>query len=331
MQPGKNIKILINYFVGPALFIWLSFSIYRQVMHQDKLEQSWWQIRQSFQSYKIFYLVAAFLLIGVNWGLEAWKWKLSMKTVHPISFLQAYKGVLSGISFSVTMPNRIGEYIGRMMYLPEGSRLKTISVSLVGSFAQLLVTLVAGTAGLILMKELLLSHFVNFRIWSQFVIYGLVIVVILLLVLYFNVNAGLLFFRKWIRNQKYVYLVEALENFSKELLGKILVISFLRYCIFLLQYLLVFYLFEVNVSVGSVIMVMTVVFLAMAIIPSITLVEVWLRGEVIILLMGLFSRNTLGIGFTSVTVWFMNLIFPAIIGSLLLLNLRVFKKRNETG
>jgi len=331
MQPGKNIKIFINYFVGPALFIWLSFSIYRQILHQDKLEQSWFQIRQSFQSYKIFYLVSAFLLMAVNWGLEALKWKLSMKTVHHISFLQAFKGVLSGISFSVTMPNRIGEYFGRMMYLPEGSRLKTISVSLVGSFAQLLVTLIAGTAGLMLMKDLLLSHFVNFRIWWQFMMYGLVIVVILLLVLYFNVNSGLQVFSKWIRNQKYVYLVEALGNFSKDLLGRLLVISFLRYCVFLLQYLLVFYLFEVNVPVGVVIMVMTVVFLAMAIIPSITLVEVWLRGEVIILLMGMFSKNTLGIGFTSVTVWFMNLIFPAIIGSLLLLNLRVFKKRNETG
>jgi len=331
MQPGKNIKIFINYFVGPALFIWLSFSIYRQILHQDKLEQSWFQIRQSFQSYKIFYLVSAFLLMAVNWGLEALKWKLSMKTVHHISFLQAFKGVLSGISFSVTMPNRIGEYFGRMMYLPEGSRLKTISVSLVGSFAQLLVTLIAGTAGLMLMKDLLLSHFVNFRIWWQFMMYGLVIVVILLLVLYFNVNSGLQVFSKWIRNQKYVYLVEALGNFSKNLLGRLLVISFLRYCVFLLQYLLVFYLFEVNVPVGVVIMVMTVVFLAMAIIPSITLVEVWLRGEVIILLMGMFSKNTLGIGFTSVTVWFMNLIFPAIIGSLLLLNLRVFKKRNETG
>ena len=71
---------------------------------------------------------------------------------------------------------------------------------------------------------------------------------------------------------------------------------------------------------------MSVVFLAMAVIPSIALVEVWLRGEISIQLMGLFSANLLGIGFTSVTVWFINLILPAIIGSLLLLNLRIFRK-----
>ena len=74
---------------------------------------------------------------------------------------------------------------------------------------------------------------------------------------------------------------------------------------------------------------MSVVFLAMAIIPSIALLEVGLRGEISIKLIGLFSVNTLGVSLTSVTVWVMNLILPAVIGSLLILNLHVFKSRNE--
>jgi len=92
---------------------------------------------------------------------------------------------------------------------------------------------------------------------------------------------------------------------------------------------LVFYLFEVNIPVSTIAIVMSVVFLAMAVIPSITLIEVWLRGEISIKLIGMFSLNTLGIGFTSVTVWFINLILPAITGSLLLLSLRVFKNENH--
>ena len=134
MQMNKNIKIFINYFLGPLLFAWLSYSIYRQIVKQPQLEESWFSIRQSFQSYKINYLIGAILLITVNWGLEAWKWMISVRTFYPIKFMQAYKAVLSGVSFSVTMPNRIGEYLGRIVYLPEGNRLKTISVTLVGSF-----------------------------------------------------------------------------------------------------------------------------------------------------------------------------------------------------
>lgn len=330
MQLNKNIKIFINYFLGPLLFAWLVFSIYRQLISQPQLEESWVRIQSSFQSYKIIYLFAATFLIFVNWGLEAWKWKLSVDTVYRIKFIHAFKAVLSGISFSVTMPNRVGEYLGRMLYLPEGKRLKAISVTLVGSFAQLLITIIAGTVGLIVLKNTLLQNFPRFVIWYQFLLYGLITIGFALTLMYFNVAGGVALFKRWIKNEKYTYLVENLHFFTTRLLLRIFLLSLLRYIVFIVQYSLVFYLFEVNVSLLAIVFVMSIVFLAMAIVPSIALVEVGLRGEISIKLMGLFTINTLGIGLTSVSVWFINLILPAVIGSLLLLNMRAFKKRNET-
>jgi hypothetical protein len=329
MQMNKNIKIFINYFLGPLLFAWLIYSIYRQVLKQPQLEESWFRIRQSFQSYKIVYLVLGLLLIAVNWGLEAWKWMISVRTFYPVKFLQAFKAVLSGVSFSVTMPNRVGEYLGRIVYLPEGNRLKTISVTLVGSFAQLLITIIIGTVGLIILKPVLVMQFPQLKIWYQFIVYGLVMLVAIMLLIYFNVAGTVNLFNRWIKDQRYVYLVEALRKFHTVLLIQMLLLSFLRYLIFVIQYILIFHLFEVNVPADTIATVMSVVFLAMAVIPSIALVEVWLRGEISIKLMGLFSLNTLGIGFTSVTVWFINLILPAIAGSLLLLSLRVFKNGDD--
>ncbi|HWJ90135.1 MAG TPA: lysylphosphatidylglycerol synthase domain-containing protein [Flavisolibacter sp.] len=329
MQPNKNIKIFINYFLGPLLFFWLSWSIYRQIVNQPRLGASWQQIQASFQSYKIFFLIGTFCLIPFNWGLEAKKWQVSMHGVYPVSFMKSLKAVLSGVSFSVTMPNRIGEYLGRMMYLPEGHRLKTISVTLVTSFAQLLITLVVGTIGLLLLSDLLMQHFPAFGMWQRFIIYGLIILNIFLFLLYFNVAAVDDFFSRWPRLQRFRYLVAGLHEFDGSLLGKLLLLSLLRYAVFVVQYVLLFLLFDVDVSIPSVMVVMTVVFLVLAIVPSIALVEVWLRGEVLILLMGLFSTNTLGIGFVAVTMWFMNLILPAIIGSLLILSIRAFKKRKR--
>lgn len=328
MKMNKNIKIFINYFLGPLLFAWLSYSIYRQIVKQPQLEESWLQIRQSFQSYKVIYLVLAIVLIAVNWGLEAWKWMVSVRTFYPIKFFQAFKAVLSGVSFSVTMPNRVGEYFGRIMYLPEGNRLKTISVTLVGSFAQLLTTITVGIVGLVILKASLIEHLPQLKIWYQFIVYGLVIAASIMLLIYFNIGSIVNIFNRWIKNQKYIFLIEALQNFHTRLLIQLLLLSFVRYLIFIIQYVLVFYLFEVNVSTPVIATVMSVVFLAMAVIPSIALVEVWLRGEISIRLMGLFSMNTLGIGFTSVTVWFINLVLPAIAGSLLILSLRVFKNES---
>jgi hypothetical protein len=326
---NKNIKIVVNYFLGPVLFAFLCFSIYRQVQHQPRLSDSWQQIKTSAGSIKLIFLLLPLIMIFLNWGLEAWKWKLSISQVARISFWQSFKATLSGVTFSVSMPNRVGEYLGRVLYLPEGSRLKTISVTIVGSFAQLLVTLVAGLAGLIILKKHLQQSFPGIFIWYQFLLYGLILVVILMLLIYFNVSGVVKLFTRWIKNKKYYYLVEALNSFSNDLLLKILLISILRYLVFLMQYVLLFYFFGVNVPALVICWVMTVVFLALAVIPSISLVELGIRGEVSLRLMGIFSTNNLGISLTSVTIWFINLIVPAIIGSLFMLNLRVFKGKRK--
>jgi uncharacterized membrane protein YbhN (UPF0104 family) len=331
MQLNKNIKIFINYFLGPLMFAWLAFSIYRQIIRQPGLEESWQLILQSVQSYKIIFLILVVFLLPLNWGLEAWKWRLSINTFFPLRFWQAYKAVLSGVSFSVTMPNRVGEYLGRMLYMPEGNRLKTISVTLVCSFAQLLITIIVGTIGLIILKKQLLEHFSEFRIWYQFVVYGLIALGWILAILYFNISRTVNLFRRWISSERHVYLVEALKAFHSELLMRILFLSFLRYLVFVVQYILIFYLFGVHVSAEIIFCVMSVVFLAMAVIPSIALLEVGLRGEISILLMGMFSSNTLGIGFTSIIIWLVNLILPAVVGSLLILNLRAFGKKMGDG
>lgn len=270
----------------------------------------------------------AVLLIAVNWGLEAWKWKLLVSTVRPVKFFTAYKAVLSGVSFSVALPNRVGEYIGRMMYQPEGSRLQTISLAIVGSIAQLLATLFFGMWGLGLLKKQLLTAYPQAVIWYQFALYGLLFIFCLLLLFYFKVSTMVAFFSRWLRSHRWLYLVESLQNFNASFLIKIFLLSSIRYGVFLAQYIAVFYLFHVDVSPVIIMNVMSVVFLSLAVIPSIALLEVGFRGEVSLRLMGLFSANSLGIGLTSVTIWAMNLILPALIGTLLLLNIKLLSKND---
>ncbi|ULT45752.1 hypothetical protein KRR40_22505 [Niabella defluvii] len=50
MKVNKNIKIFINYFLGPVLFIWLAWSIYNQVSNQNGLEESLARIKSSLAS-----------------------------------------------------------------------------------------------------------------------------------------------------------------------------------------------------------------------------------------------------------------------------------------
>jgi hypothetical protein len=56
-----------------------------------------------------------------------------------------------------------------------------------------------------------------------------------------------------------------------------------------------------------------------------------LRGEISIKIIGLFSSNNLGILMASMTIWLVNLILPAMAGSLLILSIRrIFVQKNES-
>lgn len=329
MQLNKNIKIFLNYFLAPLLLVWLVFSLYRQIRGQANIETSWLHIKHSFQSAKILNLLIVVLLMITNWSIEARKWQLSVASIYQLSFIKAFKAVLSGVSFSVTMPNRIGEYLGRMLYMPEGNRLKSISVTLVGSISQLYITLVSGTIGFIFLKNQIIQHGIINEIAYRFALAGFGLAILFLTLIYFRIAFIEKFFEKWIKSSSYLYLIESLRTFNVQLLLHILLLSFLRYLVFVVQYFLLFSLFDIALPFAIVWSVVSVLFLVLAIVPTIALIEVGLRGEISLQLMGMFTINTLGIGLTAVTIWFINLVLPAIAGSILFLGIKVFKRKNE--
>jgi hypothetical protein len=330
----KNIRIFIHYFLGPILFIWLSWSIYHQLTKQEHLERSWQQIRNSFASSRILYLVAVTVLMIVNWGLESFKWKLCVQRIQQIGFMTAFKAVLSGVSFSVSTPNRVGEYLGRVLYMDEGNRLKAISLTITGSLSQLIITLVMGLVGWItlgpaLEAKGLLSHF-----WYNGILYGTIIVLLILTILYFRLAGVARWFERIKGIRKYGWLFRALEEFNATLLLQLLSLSALRFMVFIAQYYLLFRFFGVDLSWGQTLWTVSVSFLVMAVIPTIALfTDLSLRGEISLKLVGLFSDNHLGIWFASVNIWVINLIIPALAGSLLILSIKkiLFNKNEQQG
>lgn len=329
MLRNKNIKFFIKFFFGPLLFLWLLYSIYTQIQQQPHLEQSWQHIKSSVNPYKIVVLIIVVGLMLANWSVEAAKWKVSVAAIYPVSFISAFHAVLSGVSLSVSLPNRMGEYAGRVLYLPEGSRLKAIPVSLAGSLSQLLITLVCGLIGMGVLKSYLLAAGLLTGIWYQVVFWGTALGAILLTFFYFGIADVNRLLQHRLRNSRYRYLFQPLQIFRASLLLRLLSLSFFRYIIFSLQYVLLFSFFEVHVAAWLVWSVTAVLFLAMAVIPTIALAEPGLRGQLSLQLMGLFTTNSLGVVLTSVTAWTINLIVPALTGSVLILIRNVFKRKHE--
>jgi MFS family permease len=332
MRLNKNIKIFLNYFLGPALFLWLSYSIYNQVKHQPDLKTSWTKIKQSLQSTEIWDLAIVIFLMVINWSIEALKWKISIQKVQPVSFSRSFRAILSGVSFSVSTPNRIGEYLGRILYIEEGNRLRVISLTIVSSISQLIITLFAGSVGLFFIRKNIetgntMQGLDSF--WLQVLQYGVIIVLLILTGIYFRLSLLINLVDKLRNNNRYSWLVSSLKDIDATLLLKLLSLSAIRYIVFVVQYFLLFRLFEVNAGWWECFWAVSVIFLVLAIIPTFAIAELGLRGNVSLKLIGLFSTNSLGISLMTATIWIINLVLPAIAGSLLILSVKIFKNRNE--
>jgi len=330
MKLSKNSKIFINYFLGPLLFIGLSWAIYRQIIKQPNIETTLEGIRQSLNSPLVWNIVVVIALMFVNWSIEAIKWKIAIRPVQSVSFLKAFRAILSGVSFTVIMPNRVGEYLGRVLYMDDGNRLKTISVTIVSSISQLIITLLMGCLGWLFMQPVIEEKQLVSSPWSQVILYGMIAVIIVLTLFYFRLSWIIRWVDRLPGSKRFAYLVKVLEDFNATLLLRLLSLSALRFVVFIVQYYLLFRLFEVDISWWQAFWAVSVSFVVMAVIPSITLIEPVQRGFVMGTIVMLYSPNVIGIGFTATGIWFINLIVPAAIGSLLILGITKMKKiKNE--
>ena len=266
----------------------------------------------------------------VNWGIEARKWQLAIRAVQVISFRKAFKAIFTGTTLAFFTPNRMGEYMGRILYIDDGNRIKAISLTIICSMAQLLVTLAAGITGMVFLRNHLISRSESNSSapWIDFSIGLIVVVVFVLALLYFRLGWVTKLVRRTPRINKYVAYVNVLDNFNATVLLRILSLCLFRYAVFVLQYFLFFQLFKVEVNWWQTFWSISVVFLILAIVPSIALLtELGIRWKASIDLVTLFSSNITGILATSLAMWLINLVIPALIGSLLILGIKFFKKQ----
>jgi hypothetical protein len=260
----KKLKIFLNYFVGPLLFLWLSYSIYRQIEQQPNLKQSWSLILDSFKGDSFWKMGMVLILMLVNWLIEAKKWQLLVNRVQSISFFRSLRAILSGHAFALNSINRTGDFVGRILYLEEGNRLRGISLSIVGSMSQLLVSCVIGFIGLVGIRFTLLENHAMLQGLSAFWIDALLIVFlpanILFLLFYYNVALLIRWLEKIPLISKYKFFIEKLDTLEHKELTRILLLSALRYAVFSVQYVLLLQVFGTEATVLELTMLIAVFF-----------------------------------------------------------------------
>jgi hypothetical protein len=326
---NKNIKLLLNYGLGPVLFIWLSYSIYRQLQQQTGLHMAYQDLLQSFSGPQSWKLYTALVLVSVNWGLEARKWQVLLTPLEKTGFLRSFKAILAGLAFSMNTPNRIGEYGGRVLYVQDGHRWQAVSLTILGSFSQLIITLAFGLGGFIfLLTNPTTSVSVSaYTLWIEVVMYGIVLVLFFLVLLYFRLTWIVKWLKKIPKSNRFLQHLAVIETIPVTILLRVLLLSGVRYIVFVIQYILLLQLFDVQVGWWQAFWLITVLYVVLAIIPTITLAEIGIRGQAGLVLFTMVSTNKLGIVGATTAIWMMNLVIPALAGSLLFLGIKIFSDK----
>lgn len=262
-------------------------------------------------------LIIVVIMMFANWALEIVKWKYLTRSLEKISLWKATKSVFCGLTWAIFTPNRIGEYGGRIMLLHQENRAKGAVLMGVGLFAQLVLTSFFGALSIAWFVTTFLNTpaSINFGIWLIASIYALAFVV-----LYFNVR----WVDYWVGRVKFLQRVkpffEVLLHVNQRELFHVLVLSFLRFVIFTSQYILLMVIILPDVPMVSMVLMIFILFFVQAAVPTLDIFDFSVRSFVASNLYAYVTTQEIAVMAIVSCIWFVNLILPAIIGSVFVLN-----------
>lgn len=323
MQSSKNISFILKIvIVGLALWF-----LYQKVFANENLSEMYQWFLSTFKEQASWPLVLVLLLMFVNWLLDAVKWKYLINKEEEVSLWLSIKAVFLGITVSIFTPNRVGEFGGRVFCLEKADRIKAVLITILGNMGQLLATTIFGTLALV--------HYIHSYsgfldgeadYWFFILVFIAAIVVSTLIALYLNAYWLSSFFMKFKFLRKYEEYSDVFSYYAMKELLYVILLSSARYAVFSLQFYILLRFFQVELSLVESLTMSSLVFLTISIIPTIALTEIGVRGSIAIYFFGLVSANHIGILTATFALWFTNLVLPALLGTVLVYNLKFFRK-----
>lgn len=262
-------------------------------------------------------LFAVVLLMFMNWFLEVIKWRFLSRRIEKLSIWKATKSVFCGLTWAIFTPNRIGEYGGRVMVLKPENRATGAVAMGVGLFAQLVLTSVFGSLSIAWFITTFIDtpSSVDFGIWIIAVIYALAFVI-----LYFNVSWVDYLVGKVKFLQKIKPFFAVLEDFSVRELAYVLFLSAFRFAIFTSQYIILMLVILPDLPIDSMVLMIFIMFFIQSAVPSLDIFDFSVRSFVASNLYAYITTQEIAVMAIVSCVWFVNLIFPAIIGAFFVFN-----------
>ncbi|MCF6131122.1 hypothetical protein [Flavobacterium wongokense] len=285
------IVFLIKLLIVTAAF----YFIYDQLAHNEKLDwvkfHSLLYDNQSFSG-ALFLLSFSF----VNRFLEILKWQNLVSFLKPISVGESTKQVLGSLTAGIFTPNGLGEYAGKALYFDKKKTRKIIFLNLICNGAQMLLTVVFGTIGLMVLG------YWNWALAITVLVFALSLVAL---------------FTKTITVKGYSIekLLRKINEIPKRIHQKNNLLALCRYLVFSHQYYFLFLAFDVDLPYLTMMATIAVVYFLASSLPSFQFLDFAVKGSVAVFFFGKLGVNEWIVVFISTLMWFLNVVLPVVIGS----------------
>lgn len=258
-------------------------------------------------------LTAVCCLTPLNWACESRKWQILVKRVQPISFWQAFQGVLAGVALGFALPNNVGDAAGRVLSLKAKQRFRGIGAALLSNALQFYVSLFFGTISWLYFS----SKDAQFQSFAIYIFNFLLITSLILGVVLVKWRQAIERYLKhfgWYR--RVAHFVEVIAQYPLAHINIALLWAVLRYGIFTLQFGLLLYVFEVRLGVMEALSGIFLVFFAKTLVPAFNFLgDLGVREASALFFLGNKGVEPSRIIAVSLMLWCINILLPAIIGT----------------
>lgn len=271
-------------------------------------------------------MIGLVLILGVvNIGLQYIKWRITCNEVLEVKDnSKIFRSLFFGFSAGIITPLRIGEYFGRGIEFRDKSLVQVTVATLVDKFFPLLMVASIGSVS----SLLFIYYYHNVSIYLVLSLFVLIFSFFYLLLMLLVSNRfwnNLLFSRlnTSSRVRSFLDKLKIFENLDKRYFYKMIVISFLFYSCFLIQYALLAMAFSNHFNFINYLWAANLIMFSKTIIPPVSIGELGIREGVSIYFLTQMGESA-SVGFNaSIFLFIINLLIPALIG------VGMFLRKNE--
>jgi len=283
-------------------------------------------LRESVLHANVVYLIIGAVLVVANTGLQFLRWRYLVRLIGSgISDKDIFSSLFIGFSAGFFTPGQVGEHGGRMVTLSSLQEIQVLAVSIIDRLYILAITVIAGVVGAWIFFAIYLPHY--WAPWLSVLVMAIVIV-FLIVILYPDLlkkilRALLHRFQKYRAVSAFLFMKDVFHRRQARVL---LSLTILFYIVILVQYYFFVLAFE-PVSFGiSALCTSNLLFTKSVILP-ISFSDLGIRETTAIFFFSRAGISAASAFNASLCVFFVNNLFPSLIGSLLILRIKSTKEK----